>query len=147
MLGYLVALTLVAEKTLTLVAGHHTDKSGPRKTLDYSIYTYSLAMAGYGFLAKTPLALFFIESYHKIVCNITESTFRSAIHAYARQHHGHNIVLFGAGWQMALCFGELLVLPIYALLACFIGTYVFYIAFAAAVFGVYMMRRYFNARY
>lgn len=141
-LGYLIALTLMIEKICTLIAGHKTDKIGARKTIRFSLGAYTLAMLSYGFLAKTPLSIFFVESFHKTALNIFDSAFRSAIHNKARKTDGQNILLFGTGWQMGLCIGELVTLPIYALLSVFIGINVFYVACACAVVGMWMVHLY-----
>jgi len=143
-LGYLIALTLIIEKIFTLFAGHYTDKFGTQKTTHISLWTYTSAMGAYIFLAKSPLSIFFIESYYKIVNNIYDSAVRSGFHSYARKHYKNDVLLFGAGWQMSLCFGELFVLPLYGLLAYFIGLNIFYVAFALGIIGVWIVNRYFK---
>ncbi len=134
-LGYLVALTLIAEQIFTLMAGHYTDKFGVQKMIRTSRYSYGLALIGYMALAKTPLLAFFVETYQKITLNIFNGAFVSGMHAHARRNHGDHILLFGAGFQMALCFGELLVLPLYGLAAYFIGNHIFYVSCAGAMIG------------
>jgi len=143
-LGYLIALSIIIEKIITLMAGHYTDELGPKKIIKFSTRTYTLAMLSYIFLAKTPLSVFFVESYHKITLNIYGSSFRSAMHNYAREKYPNKIMLFGASWQMLLCFGELLILPLYGLLAYFIGINVFYVSCVFAVLGIFMVNHYFQ---
>ena len=143
-LGYLIALALIVEKICTLTAGHYTDKLGVSKTIRFSAISYPLAMAAYIFLAKTPLSVFFVESYNKIAHNTYMSAYRSGIHAHARKQHANHLMLFGAGWQMSLCFGELLILPLYALLAYFIGINVFYVSCCAAALGIWIIRSHFK---
>ncbi len=134
-LGYIIALTLIAEQIFTLIAGHYTDKLGVQKIMRTSRYSYGLALVGYMALAKTPLMAFIVETYHKIVLNMYSGAFSSGMHAHARRNHGDHILLFGAGFQMALCFGELLVLPLYGLAAYFIGNHIFYVSCAGAMIG------------
>jgi len=143
-LGYLIALSIIVEKILTLFAGHYTDKLGVSKVVRFSTVTYSLAMMSYIFLAKTPFSIFLIESYHKVTLNIYNSSFRSGMHAHAREKYPNKIMLFGAGWQMLLCFGMFLVLPIYGLLAYFIGINVFYVSCVFAIVGILMVNNYFK---
>lgn len=142
-LGYLIALAIITEKVFTLLAGHYTDKFGVRRTLKFSVFSYSLAMLGYITAVKTPFSIFLLESYHKIVGNIYGAAFRSGIHAHARKTFPKQLMLMGAGYQMALCLGELLVLPIYALLSYFMGFHIFTVSCIMAAFGVWLAGRYF----
>lgn len=135
-LGYLIAFSLIAEKVLTLAAGHYTDKWGAKRTIKKSMVAYWCSMGFYALFAKTPLSVFFAESFHKTVSNVYSSAFRSSMHMYAREKYPGRVLLFGSGWQMALCFGELFVLPLYGLLAYFIGTDVFYVSFVFAALGM-----------
>ncbi|MGB1540190.1 MAG: hypothetical protein ACPG80_04460, partial [Rickettsiales bacterium] len=143
-LGYLVALALVVENICTLVSGHYTDRLGVARTVRFSTRAYGLAMLIYVFLAKTPFTLFLAESYQKTVSSVYDAAFASGMHRHAKDKHPDRLMLFGAAWQMALCFGEILVLPLYALLAYFIGMNVFYLSCAAAVGGIWMVHRYFQ---
>lgn len=143
-MGYLIGLALIAEKIFSLIAGYYTDKKGVKNILEKASYNYALAMAGYIFLAKTPLSAFLVESYHKTVFNVYNVAFRSGMHAHARDKHPKQILLFGAAWQMSLCFGELLVLSIYSLLAYFMGIDVFYVTCVVAVFGMWLLKGHFK---
>ncbi len=143
-LGYLIAIAFVGEKILTLIAGHYTDKLGVSKAIRFSTISHPLAMSFYIFLAKTPFTIFLAESLHKTVLNIYGSAFRSGIHTHIRSNYPNNIMLFGTGWQMALCFGELLVLPLYALLSYFIGINIFYVSCVIASIGIWIINDYFR---
>jgi MFS family permease len=138
-LGYLLALALIAEKIFTLLSGHFSDKYGAQQTLKLSKVSYSTAMLTYILATKTPLALFLTESLHKISSAALTSAFISSMHTQARGKFPKEIMLFGTGWQMALCFGELLTLPVYALIAHFIGESVFYITFIGGIIGIWLM--------
>lgn len=139
-LGYLIALALILEKFLTLMAGHYTDKLGQLKTISFLSYSYPVAMGIFIFFAKTPLTIFFAQSFHQTLNNIYTSAFNSFTHQSVRNNLGNKALLFGAAWQMSLCFGELLVLPLYGLLAYFIGTNVFYVTFIGAALGVWIVK-------
>jgi type IV secretory pathway TrbD component len=74
----------------------------------------------------------------KTAFNIHDNSFIPHIHLRIREEKIDNILLFGTCWQMALCFGELLVLPIFGLMAYFIGMNVFYVSCATGCVGLYM---------
>ena len=144
LLGYLVALTILVEKAMTLLAGHYTDRLGVQNSMNIISVSYPLSMLGFIFLAKTPFSILLVESFHKINSNFFTSTFMSALHGYGRKNFKDKIMLYGAGWQMMLCFGELIFLPFYGFLAYFIGEAVFYIAFVFAAVGVLVVRQRFR---
>ena len=53
-----------------------------------------------------------------------------------------NILLFGAAFQTTLCYGEVICLPIYALLAHFMGIHVFTVIFSMSIVGTFLCVRF-----
>lgn len=138
-LGYILAAAVIIETVFTLTSGHLSDKYGLTKMLRISSITYPCALILYSVFAKSPFTAFLSDSIYKINWNIFETSFRPHIHRHGRDTYKENLIIFGAGWQMALCFGEVLVLPLYALLAYFIGMNIFYVSIICASIGLWMI--------
>lgn len=140
-LGYLIAISILLEKLFTLYAGHSVDKYSPIRSMSFATKSYLLVLSAYVFLPKSALSILFAETSNKIVRNLQRSSIRATIHRYVRQHYPNKILSFGAIWEMAFCFCELVALPLLALAAYFIGINVFYVSCALAAFGILIINK------
>lgn len=142
MLGLLVAATIAVELFITLCFGHYLDKKGTSHALRPSVGFNWLCMIGFITMAKTPLTVFLSESLHKISYNLLQSSIVTGLHKKFKNGQAH-LLIYGAGMQMTLCFFELLILPIYALLAFTFGANVYYLIFLGSMIGAYISAYYF----
>jgi MFS family permease len=136
-MGILIAAAIIVELLVTFLFGRYVDQKGVKRSFRPALLLHSACMLSYIFLAKTVLMVFLTESLHKISRNFLRGSTVTGLHLSYRNGKKH-LLLYGAGMQMTLCFFELLVLPLYALLSVWMGASVLYLAFLMSAVGVFL---------
>ena len=92
------------------------------------------------FFCTGPFTAFVVQSVNSLAQNMLNGAWLTTLHEKLLGRK-YDPVLFGTALQISFCTFEVMVLPVYALLACFIGKAVFPVMFVAGLGGVYFLWR------
>ena len=132
--GGIMSLSFVLEAVISVAVGRWIDKRGQSATFSLAAFANVASSLAYMFCARTPLSATLVESFNKLAINTFYNGYATGVQQLICDKR-HPVLLYCTCWQMALCFGELLVLPALALIAFYFGSAVFYVGFALNIIG------------
>jgi hypothetical protein len=138
--GYLVVAASIAEIIITLVFGHHIDRSGNKTAIRKSVWVTAATSLFYITAVSGPITAFAAETAQRICNNSFMSSFRTGLHKRARKRF--ELISFGAAWQATSCYSGTLTLVILASLTYFLDTHIFTIVFILRPIGVYLCSKF-----
>jgi MFS family permease len=136
-----ILIGLLIEAVAVLIYGRMIDARGNKRTLGAASLIQTVGNIGYASAALLTSFLPFINGFNNIAWDLFSSNFNTRIQQKA--HKYSHPLLFNTASQMTLCFVEIVVLSIFALIAWYFGTAAFVIIFASSIVGLVVSTRYF----
>jgi len=131
-------LVLAFELIFTLLFGYYIDKNKNKATSQSSILQ-TISYFSYIFIIKTPIALFILQSFYKIIWNMFDSSFTARFHT--KINGSRNSTIYACAKEMSLGFSMFVVLSILSLCSIFFNEKVFIMSFWFGILGILILNK------
>jgi hypothetical protein len=138
---FILLLSIIIEMIITLLYGVWIDKKGHKKTLEGASFFQSIGNIGYIMAMRASSLLVFLTGFNNTAWDMYTSNYNSRIQQKANK--SSNPFLFNTATQMTLCFVEVIVLSLFALIAWQWGNVVFLTIFLCSIASLFISTKYF----
>lgn len=136
--GFLMAATIIIQMLVCLALGRHTDRVGHHLSAWWIIGANAFSSLLFLFVPPTVKTLLGMESVNRIAHKAQSNNFNTFVHQTIVVR-SQDMLRFGVAWQVVLCAGELVTLPLLALAAWKWGWPALNIGFCLNIIGAYLV--------